>query len=377
MQVEEVRFNHDTSSATTDALTIANNGTSGAIVAPEWQRFPIKRDPCAYALGAITGPVTIKVRFSGGPPNGTRRIRAVDANPIPPQQPGCGGAFLFWLQTLLHSLFGTVGEVLERNVTFDAAGNSGLETFTLNASYLGPNGFVTKRNTVWKWQYKSGKSFVDFDNTSHTMYITAALPTAPWVQSGTPSQLPWATALDRACMWAIGRKTKDEVAAALTLEVNRVPNVSYTPMTMFGFANYQLTSYLTHLGGGAFVMNCTDAADAVTTLSNLLGCNLAEGRFFNMQTKQFLTLSGDPNVAADWVSWNWSYHEICWLNDFSSNTVWDGCLQLDMSNTPGVHVAQLPVKMPFSVPDPNDYKTRLIASGTGNLEGFVRHRAVV
>ncbi|HUR80932.1 MAG TPA: hypothetical protein VM733_09210, partial [Thermoanaerobaculia bacterium] len=252
-----------------------------------------------------------------------------------------------------------------------------LETFTLNATYLGNSGFVTKRNTVWKWQYKWGKAWNDFDNTAHTMYITADTPTAPWVQSGTASQLPWVSALERACLWAIGKKTKDEVAESITREVNRVPNVSYTPMTMFGFSDYQLTSYLTHLGGGAFVMNCTDAADAVTTLSNLLGCNLAEGRFFNMQTRQFLTLSGDPNVAADWVSWNWSYHEICWLNDFSSNIVWDGCLQLDVSTTPGVHTAMLAAKMPFSVPAPNDYKTLLIASGTGNLEAFNRHRAVV
>jgi len=377
MQVEEVRFNHDTSSATNDALTIANDATSGAIVAPEWRRFPIKREPCAYALGAFTGPVTIKVRFSGGPPNGSRVIRAIDANPVPPAQPGCLGGLIHALQQLLHSLFGSVGEVLQRTVSFDAAGNSALETFTLNATYLGNSGFVTKRNTVWKWQSKSGKSWNDFDNTAHTMYITAALPTAPWVQSGNASQLPWATALERACLWAIGAKTKDQVAEAITREVNRVPNVSYTPMTMFGFNDYQLTSYLTHLGGGAFVMNCTDAADAVTTLSNLLGCNLAEGRFFNMQTRQFLTLSGDPNVAGDWVAWNWGYHEICWLNAFSSNIVWDGCLQLDVSNNPAVHVAMLPVKMPFSVPAPNDYKTLLIASGPGNLEAFNRHRAVV
>lgn len=377
MQVEEVHFNHDTSGASGDALTIATNGTSGAVVAPEWRRQPVKRDPCAYALGAISGPVTIKVRFSGGPPNGTHKIRAIDANPVPPQQPGCGGFLLWVFQKIVHALFGTVGEVLQRKVAFDAAGNSALVTFTLNAAYLGADGFVTKRNTVWRWQYRAGLGWNDFDTTDHTMYITADMPTAPWVQSGNASQLPWATALDRACIWAVASKTKDEVAEKITREVNRVPNVSYTPATMFGFANYQLTSYLNALAGGPFVMNCTDAADAVTTLSNLLGCNLAEGRFFNMQTRQFLTLSGDPNNPADWVTWGWSYHEICWLNDFASNTVWDGCLQLDMSDVAGTHVAQLPVKMPFSVPDPNDYKTRLIASGTGNLEGFVRHRSVV
>lgn len=377
MQVEEVHFNHDTSSASADAITIAKDGTSGAVVAPEWSRSPVKRDPCAYALGAISGPVTIKARFSGGPPDGVRKIRAIDANPVPAAQPGCGGYIAWLIQAIVHAIFGTVGEVLERDVSFNSKGHSALEAFTLNATYLGANGFVSKRNTVWRWQYKSNGSWVDFDTTDHTIYVTLDMPSAPWLQSGTASQLPWAIALDQACLWAVATKTKDDVAAAVTREVNRVPNVSYTPATMFGFGDYQLSSYLTHLGGGAFVMNCTDAADAVTTLSNLLGCNLAEGRFFTMVTREFLTLSGDATNPADWVSWSWSYHEICWLNDQSSNTVWDGCLQLDMSDTPGVHVAHLPVKMTFSVPDPTDYKTRLIASGTGNLEGFVRHRAVV
>jgi hypothetical protein len=376
MQVEEIQFNHDPSSATTDAITICRDASSGAIVAPEWRRSPLKNEPAAYARDAITGPVTIKVRFSGGPANATRRIRAVDAN-VPVQQGGCLGALIYAILQLLNSIFGTIGDVLERNVTFDAAGNSPLETFTLNSSFLTPNGFVSKRNTVWKWQYKHGKSWVDFDTTQHTIYVVLDMPTAPWAQSGDPTQLPWATALDIACGWAVTAKTKDDAAAAITLRVNRVPNVTYTPMTMFGFSDYQLASYITHLGGGSFIMNCTDCSDAVTTLSNLLGCNLAEGQFFNMQTRKFLTLDGNPSNNADWVSWGWSYHEICWLNDYSSNTVWDGCLQLDMSNNPAVHTAQLPAKMPFDAGGPDDYKPRLIASGAGSLNSFVRHRRVV
>ena len=378
MQVDEVHFNHDPNSAAGDAITIANDGLSGAVAAPEWRRNPIKREPCAYALGALKSNVTIKAKFSGGPLEGVRKIRAIDANPVPPRPQGCLSLLAWILQSVLHALFGSIGEVLEKDVSFDAKGRSALETFTLNAPYLGNNGFISKRNTVWRWQYKSNGSWVDFDTTEHTMYVTLDVPAAPWVQSGDPSQLPWASALDRACLWAVGKKTKDDAAAAITLEVNRVPNVSYTPSTIFGFDNYFLASYLTHLSGGDFQMNCTDSADAVTTLSNLLGCNLAEGRFFDLDTKPFLTLSGDPSVAADWVTFEWGYHEICWLDGYSSNLVWDGCLQLDMSNNPGTHVAMLATKMPFDVaPDPNDYKKRLIASGTGDLEGFVRHRAVV
>jgi hypothetical protein len=376
MQVEEVQFNHDPDSASTDAMTIALNGHSGPVVAPEWTRWPVKRDPCAYALGALTGPVTIKVRFSHGPKNGVHTIRAIDGSPSPPQQGGCVGFLLWVLQAVLQALFGTVSEVLQQEVAFDAFGKSALTTFTVSSGYLGAKAFVTKRLTLWLWQYKSGGTWVDFDATGHTMYITADLPTAPWGQSG-PSQLPWATALDRACLWALGRKTKDDIAAAITFRVNRVPNASYTPATMFGFDTYQLTSYLKALSSGPFKMNCTDCADAVTTLSNLLGCNLAEGQFFDVHTRPFLTLAGDPDVPADWVTFDWNYHEICWLNDFSSNTVWDGCLQLNVSDTEGVPSAYLPVKMPFNVPDPTDYKARLMASGTGTLNEFVRHRPVV
>src|SRR5262249_48596022 len=179
--------------------------------------------------------------------------------------------------------------------------------------------------------------------------VVLGVPSAAWVRGGDPSRRPGAAALDRACLWAIGAKTLDEAAERITRGVNRQQNESYTPMTMFGFGDYNLASYLSHVSGGLpFIMNCTDCADAVTTLSNLLGCTLAEGQFFNMQTKPFLTLAGDPSNAAAWVTFGWGYHEICWLNDFSSNTVWDGCLQLDMSNNPNVHVAKLPAKMTFN-----------------------------
>lgn len=378
MQLEEVQFNHDPASANHDAFTICRDKSSGAIVAPEWRRTPFKREPAAYARDAISGTVTIKARFSDGPANGTRKIRAIDANDPGPQS-GCGClAFLAWLiRKLVNAVFGSVGEVVAKDVSFNGSGNSPLETFTLNSPWLTPNGFISKRNTVWRWQYQQGGSWIDFDTSEHTIYVVLDLPAVPWVQSGDATQLPWAIALDQACAWAVAKKTKDEAAAAITLSVNRVPNVSYTPMTMFGFSDYQLASYLTHLAGPAFVMNCTDCADAVTTLSNLVGCNLAEGQFFNLDTKPFLTLSGDPNNAAAWVTFDWGYHEICWLNDYSSNTVWDGCLQLDMSNNPGVHVAQLPAKMTFSAGNPNDYKPRLIASGPGTLNTFVRHRRVV
>jgi hypothetical protein len=376
MQVAEVHFNHDTTSASHDALTIGRNAASGPIVAPEW-KHGAPSQPAAYARDAITAPVTIKARFSGGPQNGTRKIRAIDGSPAPPQQSGCAGIIAALIDALLRALFGNIlGEVGAEPVLFDANGSSSLTTFTLLGQWLTPNSFVSKRETKWKWQYWA-KGWHDFDLTTHTIYVVLNVPNAPWVQTGDATQLPWTDALDLACTWALGAKTLDEAAERITYGVNRQQNESYTPMTIFGFGDYNLASYLTHVNNGPFIMNCTDCADAVTTLANLLGCTLAEGQFFNMQTRPFLTLAGDPSNAAAWVTFGWSYHEICWLNDFNSNTVWDGCLQLDMSNNPNVHAAQLPVKMPFSAGSPDDYKPRLIASGPGAQNSFTRHRRVV
>lgn len=380
MQLEEVHFNHNPGTATGDAITICLDKSSGAVVAPEWKRSPVKREPAAYARDAITGPVTIKAKFSGGPQNATVNVRAVDATAPPQQQPGCGGFIAWLIQRLVQAVFGTNSEVLAAPVNFNGAGNSGLTSFQLNAPWLTPSAYVSKRNVSWRWQYDQNGTWTDFDTSNHTVYVTLGLPNAPWVQSGNASQLPWATALDQACAWAVLAKTTDDVAASITRGVNQVPNVTYTPSTLFVdfmTGSYELQAYLAALAGGPFQMNCTDCADAVTTLANLLGCTLAEGQFGTLNTKTFLTLSGDPSVPSDWVDWEWGYHEICWLNDFSSNTVWDGCLQLDMSNVPGTHVAQLPVKMAFDTASPDDYKSRLIASGPGTQHSPVRRRPVV
>jgi hypothetical protein len=382
MKVEEVHFNHDPSSASSDALTIRENGSPGTLIqAPEW-RAGLAAKPAAYAAQALGSQVTIKARFSGGPPKGKVRIRAIDAW-VPPASPGgCLGWLVVLIAQILRALFGNVlGDVRKEWVTFDAAGNSPLVTFRLIHHKLKTSG-VGVHSTAWKWQWKQGSPWTDFDATSHKVYLVLGLPAGPWVQTAADdTQLPWASALETACSWALGAMTPDEAAARVTRAVNTQPLVSYVPATMFGFSSYLLTSYLAAINGSApFVMNCTDSADAVTTLSNLLGCDLWEGRFFNMQTRKFLTLSGNPANLADWVSWSWGYHEICWLSAIAlAGLVYDGCLQLDMDDddSDAVHVAQHPIKMPFDQGGPDDYKPRLIASGTGNLENVPRRRAVV
>ena len=383
MQIEEVHFNHDSGAASADALTIRTGPGGAPIQAPEWRRgfTPL---PAAYASAPLGGTITIKAKFSGGPPGGSRMIRGLDAAVVPSDPGGCLGWLIVLIANLIRALFGNVlGDAAERTVTFDGNGVSGLETFTLVNHKL-KTASVGIRTTDWKWQQRAlgkGAKWSTFDTTQHKIYTVIDMPAGPWTQSqGNDTQLPWTDALDKACAWAVGTTTKDDAAAAITRAVNTQPLQSYTPSTLFGFSTYHLSSYLGQLNGGApFQLNCTDCADAVTTLSNLLGCDLWEGRFFNMVTRKFLTLNGNPAVGADWVSWSWGYHEICWLTAISQLAlVYDGCLQLDMDDNYGdqVHVAQHPIKMTFGTTDATHYKFRLIESGTGNLENVPRRRAV-
>lgn len=388
MKVNEVHFNHDESSATSDAINIRINAGGTPVQAPEWRDgFPPL--PAAYALAALSSQITIKARFSDGPHNGIRVIRALDGSL---SHPRCDLLYRIVriLKVIILTLFGKVLlEVRERKIHFDASGKSALETFTVMSYNLKRRG-VDIHNIKWIWQYKSKckwlpyfSTWKNFSKTQHKLYIILDIPNGPWEQTlnVNNTQIPWADALDKSCVWAAGATNKDRAAELITKAINTRPNQSYTPYTIFGFnPPYQLTSYMNCLDSGSpFSLNCTDCADGVTTFANLLGCDLWEGRFFNMHTRKFLTLNGDPAVEADWVVWDWNYHEICWLGSMGQNEfIYDGCLQVDMDDNYNdlVHSARHPVKMRFGLDQPEDYRYRLIESGNGNLENTPRRRSV-
>lgn len=385
VRIDEVHLNHDTGSATSDALNIRTNGSGTPIVAPEWKHgMPSK--PAAYARFELGAAVTIRARITGGPPNGSRRVRAIDPW-IPPASPGgCLGWLVVLIAKLVRALFGNVlGEVTERTISFDASGDSGLQTFTLKNHKLkvAPVGI---RQTTWTWQVRDKTSWTDIGSSQHKIYVVLHVPKAPWEQSGVTSnnvQLPWAEALEKSCAWALGANSLDEAAERITKAVNTRPNVAYTPATIFGSTDYNLTGYLHALdAAGNFVMNCRDCANAVATLSNLLGTDLHEGVFSSMTTRPFLTLGGDPANPSDWVIWSWGWHEIVWVNPTmgSNGLIYDGCLRVDVDDnyTDAIHIAKHPIKMEFgTTTDGVNYRYRLIDTGTGNPSPPTRRRPVV
>jgi len=388
--VEAINFNHDPSSAQTDAMNIRKNATQ-TVPIPEWQRGISSQpedSPAAYALAETAGhTLTIKASFRRIDPTITSvEVRAVD--PANPRAQGCIYALLRWLGIIpfVPPPYGNcLGEVKARAITFPAGGVTSLETFELDAIWPLSMFKLGIHTVTWQWQYRLQPTdpWTDLETTRHRIYLILETPKAPWQQTPYTSantQLPWTAALDKACVWAAGAGSRDQAAEMITRSVNTQPLQSYTPATLFGFDTYYLSQYLQSLDGGTpFQLNCTDCADAVTTLANLLGCELVEGRFFDMVTRRFLALNGNPAIDTDWVSWGWYYHEICWLGSIGQNElIYDGCLQVDMDDNYAdtVHVARHPARMRFGLSDPQDYRYRLIESGSGTLENISRHRPV-
>jgi hypothetical protein len=395
VELRGVKFNHDDGAGTHDALNIRRNHAKSVTV-PEWRRgisaYP-QDSPAAYSIEDTSGnTLRIQASFIHTDPGTSHEleIRAVDPAGKPTWPP-----WLVWLYLLLLLILGlpiplnVLGRVRERTVTYAADGTTDFVNFELVDPLIWglkvlwfQRGFVGRFDVAWQWQWRSGTGpWNDFTVSQHRIYVVLREPQGPWSQdTAKPKAWPWTDALDYSCNWAQGATSLDEAAERITTAVNRHPLQSYTTLTTFGFYTYHLTSYLTALGGGApFSMNCTDCADAVTTFANLMGCDLWEGRFFDIQTREFLTLGGNPAQLADWKAWDWYYHEICWLGAMGPNEdVYDGCLQVDMddNDTDTVHVPRLPVRMRFGTTGSNHYRRRLMKSGSGTLEMDPKQRDI-
>lgn len=388
MHVSEVHFNHDPLSLTGDAITIRQSYEEGRIASPEW----VKGQPgkgVAYASEPLGPTVTVNARFGGGPPGETFQIRAIDAD-SPSGPSGCLGLLFFIIVLILRGSRGNVlGSASQSSVTFDGSGNSPVVTMSLSGHRLKTSG-VGKFVTRWRWEYKGDGGWTEFDRTTHEIFVVLDAPRPPWSQQIIPevvgfatgpgdlfwdnTQLPWVTALEVACAWAHGAKTKHDAASEITRAVNSETPQVYNTLTNYG--GFGLTGYLADLAAGApFQTNCTDCANAVTVLSNLLGCDLW-AQYFSTPlepTKPFLTLNGDPGTEADWVSYIWSYHEFGWIGPpNTTGKVYDACLQVDTDTDPDdkVHIAQHPLAMPFTTYKP------LLWDGNGGLDSFQERRSV-
>ena len=362
MTVEEIHFNHDPASMIADAMTIKYaDGT--VIAAPEWGGG--RKHAAAYRAMTLKRPITIKARFSGGPPNGTRRIVAVPVFNHP----------LTGVPDLGHM---ADGGMMPKDVSFDAAGDSSLEEFDIKP--ISGDVAVGTHHLVWSWRFFKQGVWTEFKQTHHTIYVVLASPTAPWFQGAVEPagrSYPWVEAIQFACQWADGALTVDRATELITNAINTLENQDYplpdTDNRLFVDefdAPFNLTFFLNGLNSASFINECTGVTAAVATFGNLLGDRLCPLQMFKDSgtiRTQLIRLIGS-NETDDPVQKDFGKHEAATRAGLPLDEhlpVYDACLRFADGVSP-----DLPVAMPLSRLDLiGGYLPRLIQ--TGGFENFV------
>lgn len=378
IMVTDVKFNHDSSSHSSDGLNIRNNYGSNILI-PEWNKERVlpsdmstpskpKNFPAAYSIKDIEGKkVTVLARFEANDPQcSSAKIRASDG--------------------------GILGSIDEFTVSFsNKVSSPEYISIDLKNQKISQNG-VCKENITWNFEYSvdSGKTWRVANKVSNIIYVVLEEPKAPWKQSGFPSnnQLPWADVLDYACDWAKGSTSLDEAAEKITKKVNGAIKLKYdivrgaskyTDGATNEFLCSDFINYLKGKGGNGNIVNCTDCATIVTSFANILGCDLtASVMGFHFMCNYVISI-GFSNWAVPFNS-GFSYHEVAWKDpcDYEDN-LFDACLKVDGSldpwtNSSSGRVPLLPVNMKFAnkdyvlqTSDLTYYRERLCSNDTDGI----------
>lgn len=384
IRLEAIKFNHDSSSATVDALNIRRDATTFVTV-PEWRHgvSAVPEDsPAAYSIADTSGhTLTIQAQFSSTWRKSREvQIRAIDPTVDPPGGSGCLGIILRFIAILIRAIAGNVlGDVKPKKVTIPGGGTTGFITFQLHHVRLWTAG-VGVRTTTWHWQYRLGKgTWHDFATSTHRIYSLLTTPTAPWQQtpySSSNTQLPWTKALDKACAWAVLKTTAVDAGGAVTRAVyNLGPSIVEYDCpggggTRYASGSLDLTAFLDRLAGGpgrGKYVNCSDCATFTSTFANLIGCDL-------WQSEMGYSFGLNPNLSIGAGVWQpscgwsgFSYHEVAWTAGCTaSDRVYDACLQVDGDADPtsAPFTPLLPIHIVFGTPGSGDYLDRLVPPAT-------------
>jgi hypothetical protein len=198
---------------------------------------------------------------------------------------------------------------------------------------------VSAGNTTWTWTAREGDGQpYPLGNTTHRSFLILDTPSPPWTQNG-GNQDPWVTALEAACAYAAGAGNAAVAADGITAGING-SGAQYNPApSLFinnaGVVNVYLTAYLNWRAGGAafpFTLNCFDCGALVMLLSNLLGATYWSGRFVNAILGNALTtLPINGMGTAGWNIWNWTFHEVCWVQFAHNSQVFDAACRLNQA----------------------------------------------
>jgi sugar lactone lactonase YvrE len=329
-EVYSVQFNFDGS----PAIALKDHVTGNPVPLPEYVKG-VRSGPAAYVRGTLPHIKVVLRKLPGFTP-GTYAIGAT----------------------------GSLGGVRRKQVTPNFP-PSGL-TAPIDFELMWPlPGAVDKPDVTLDWYARKtpGPAIpVSTGSASHRLYLLVGQPTAPWA-----GQALWVAGLELACGWAAGALTADDAAALITERYNGSGMVSYDTVrgnTFYGWSTYYLSQMIERLNGGPGLgskVNCTDSANTVSTLANLIGCDLWQSQ---MASGFYL----NPIIAIGYNVWavpfwgGFSYHEVAWKGACTQNdNVFDGCLKVDGDADPTTapHTPLLPTNMLFGDCTTMNYRLRL------------------
>lgn len=376
VSLEAIKLNHNPNSFTTDAMNIRKNFTT-AVPVPEWVKGTSvnpEDSPACYAMAETQGnTLTIQARLQNSTGAGTVQVRAIDPTTNPPGGSGCSGAIAKFIFNLTKALVGNpLGEVDERSITFNGAGDSGYQTFNLSNVTIWQKG-VSARITEWQWQYRanSGAPWQNIEVSKHKIYTVIQEPTAPWSMAPGNTSNPWTDALDYACNWGFSTKTIDDAASGVTQSVfNLGPSIiTYDcpggGASHYSWPNFNCTKFIERLQGGAGLgeyVNCSDCATFTSSFSNLLGADLWQSRMgWSFDLNPLLAIGSNVwQTACGWGGF--SYHEVAWKGACGADeNVFDACLKVDGDANPTAppHTPLLVANIKFGDCTTMNYRLRL------------------
>lgn len=287
-------------------------------------------------------------------------------------------------------LNGTLLSDLGATTVSFTSGESGYADFTMSGAVASSVGLNAANSYTWRVRSINGTQLSTpkavASTGPHKTYVILGEPVEPWSNEPNVRNNAWSTALDLTCQWASGKTSCQQVATAVTEEINGCNRFVYD-MSLGGAryscnsgldveAHVDLTLFIDRINGkegnGMFV-NCQDCASAVVAMSNLAGCDLWCNRMErNFNTRKFLPI-GFPQL----IERNFVFHEVAWERQCrDQDLVYDACLQYDVDESPGVEpfVLDCPCGVMFSDGSelsPFVYRERLSANGANGYERCV------
>lgn len=243
---------------------------------------------------------------------------------------------------------------------------------------------VGVHDIVFQWQARSSAltAWHNITSTAHRVYVILQRPTLPWTERPVGignTQLPWTEALDVACRWADGAVTPRAAGIAISNALNSLGSAMFEygcpigALTMygsvFGLDAFDLTAFLERIDGGlgnGRYVNCTDCATIVSTLANLVGCDLWQSRMGLLEppfeTNPIQAIGTLPYQSPCGWGLGFTYHEVAWTGGCGvDDRVYDACVRVVDEPAGRAPTTSVPADLRFGEPGSGGYRDLLAA----------------